>query len=168
MQAPAADVGFNLRRLMARHGMTLDELVEASRLDHRTITAILQGEKRPHARTLHKLAAGLGVDCDELFRDRSLLNRRAFDEATNPLVREVVHDHPHWFRGWSTAHFDQLVSQFGAGGPLTREGVEAAVERINRQREVQRKVAVLMETSEAELVAELVEALYRRVAVAKR
>lgn len=162
------DLAFNLRRIMARLGWTLDDLVDASQLDHRTISAILQGGgKRPHARTLHKLAAGLGVETDELFRDRSLLGRRQFDEATNPLVAEVAREHPQWFHGWSAAHFEQLTSQFGAGGALTRAGVEEAVRRINRQRDVQGKVALVMETPQAELLAELVDVLYRRLAVGK-
>lgn len=152
---------------MARLGWTLDDLVEASQLDHRTIAALLQGGKRPHARTLHKLAAGLGVDTDELFQSRSPQGRNDFDRATNPRVAEVIREQPQWFVGWSAAHFEQLTSQFGAGGALTREGVAQAVERINRQRDVQGKVALVMETPQADLLVELVEVLYRRVVVSR-
>lgn len=159
-------LAFNIRRILARLGWTLDDLVEATQLDPRTISALLQGGgKRPHARTLHKLAAGLGVPTDELFQDRSSVGRREFDEATNPVVAEVLREQPQWFLGWSAAHFEQLTSQFGAGGALTREGVEAGVRRINRQRDIQDKVALVLETPQGELLAELVDVLYRRVTV---
>ena len=53
----------NLRRLMARNGMTLSQLVDATGLHERTIKSILNGTSKPHCRTLHRLAAGLGHGC---------------------------------------------------------------------------------------------------------
>jgi transcriptional regulator with XRE-family HTH domain len=91
----------NVRRLMARNGMTLAQLVEASGLHGRTIKAILSGTSKPHARTLHLLAAGLGVSADELFQNPSLLAHRLFDRRTNPAVQDVVDSHPELFEGWT-------------------------------------------------------------------
>src|SRR5882672_7262725 len=54
--------GGNVRRLMARFGMTLTDVVAATGLDERTLRSILRGTTQPHAKTLHKLAHGLGVD----------------------------------------------------------------------------------------------------------
>jgi hypothetical protein len=59
-----------------------------------------------------------------------------------------------------------LYSRFGTGGALTRAGAIAAAERINRVRMVQEKVALVLETHEAELLEEFVDLLYRRVTVA--
>src|SRR5687767_3072808 len=65
-----AEYGENLRRLMARVGLTIAQLAARSGLDQRTVQAILQGRnKRPHARTLQKLAAGLDASVDELFQN---------------------------------------------------------------------------------------------------
>lgn len=58
----------NLKRLMARKGITLAGVVEASGLHERTIKSILNGSTNPHPRTLHRLAAGLGASPDEFFR----------------------------------------------------------------------------------------------------
>jgi hypothetical protein len=63
----------NVRRVMARTGLTLRQVVEATGLCERTVKGLLAGKNKPHARTLHLLAAGLGVSTDELFQDPSLL-----------------------------------------------------------------------------------------------
>ena len=89
------DFATNLRRLMAREGITLEEVARRSALDQRTIKAILAGTKtKPHARTLHQLASGLGVSADELFQNPSSLAHRVFDRQTNPVVDELVQSQP--------------------------------------------------------------------------
>jgi transcriptional regulator with XRE-family HTH domain len=155
----------NLRRLMARGGMTLAQLVEASGLHERTIKSILNGTTKPHPRTLHRLAAGLGVCTDELFQNPSLLAHRSFDRQTNPAVRDVVDSHPELFEGWTEADFAELYSRFGTGGALTPAGAADAVLAMNEKRAVHRKVALLLETSEAVLLAGLVDLLYQKIVV---
>ena len=59
--------------------------------------------------------------------------------------------------------FDELYSQFGHGGPLNEAGVVAAAEAINAKRSLLRKVSVILESSESELLADFVKLLYRRV-----
>ena len=154
----------NLRRLMARRGLTLEQVVDCSGLDERTVKAIARGITTPHARTLHKLAAGLGVSTDELFQDPSLLAYRSFDHETNPMVEQVVCDHPELFAGWTQRDFDELYSRFGDGGAVTTQGAITMVEAMNRKREVHNKVALVLESSEGDLLADFVELLYQRVA----
>jgi transcriptional regulator with XRE-family HTH domain len=158
-------VAENLRRLMVRRGVTSDKLASSSGVDRRTLAAALHGTKRPHSRTLHRLAAALEVPTDELFRDSSLLAHRTFDRQTNPLVDEVVAEQPDLFVGWSETDFDDLYSRFGTGGALTRAGAVAAAEKLNRARAIQAKVALVLETHEADLLEQMVDLLYRRVAV---
>lgn len=154
----------NLRRLMARGGLTLDALVEASGVDLRTLKALLTDRGvKPHARTLHKLAAGLGVPADELFQTPALLAYRSFDRQTNPLVDEVVAETPAAFDGWSAADFDELYSHFGTGGALTRDGARQVVESINRKRDLLAKAALILETDQADVLAGVVEVLYGKV-----
>ena len=117
-----ADLAANVRRLMARHDMTLHQLVAASGLNMRTIKAVLGGKHKPHAHTIHQLAEGFGVSTDELFQNPSLLALRLFDHQTNPLVQEVVDGHPELFDGWTQADFEELLSRFGTGGALTAPG----------------------------------------------
>jgi transcriptional regulator with XRE-family HTH domain len=159
------DVAANLRRLMARFGLTVEQVIEQSGLDQRTIRGILAGTQKTHARTLHRLAAGLGVTADELFQDPSLLAHRLFDRRTNPLVEEVVNRQPELFVGWAERDFDELYSRFAAGGSLTEEGTLAAVRAMNHNREIHRRVALLLESGEAPLLSAMVDILYERIVV---
>ncbi len=158
----AATVAANLRRLMAKDGLTFDDVVAASHLDERTLRAVARGRGNPHARTLHKLAQGLGVSVDELFRTPGLSTARRFDQATNSIVRQAVARHAAAFENWSDADFDELYSRFGTGGQLTETGVLAAAETMNAKRQVLRQVSVILESGHSGLLAEFVELLYRR------
>ena len=153
----------NLRRLMARQGVTIEQLAGRTGVDCRSIRGILDGRKRPQARTLHRLAEGLGVDADEFFVDPARLLYRRFDQQTNPEVARAVAGHPELFRDWAEGDFEELQSRFGMGGALTMEGVLEAARRMNRNRTIHRKLALLLETGQAELVARLIEAIYQTV-----
>ncbi len=161
-----AELAVNLRRLIARRGLTIEELASAADVDARTIRGVLLGRNaRPHARTLTRLAAGLGVDCDEFFRNLALESQRAFDQHTNPIVEEVIAEQPRLFEDWSSAQLDELYSHFGDGGSLTKEGTLAAAAAINRKREVQQKIALLLESGEADVLIGIVEVLYQKIQV---
>ena len=159
------NVAANLRRLMARIGLTVEQVIQRSGLDQRTIRGILAGTHKPHARTLHRLAAGLGVAADELFQDPSLLAHRVFDRQTNPVVETVVNDRPELFVGWAERDFDELYSRFGTGGSLTVEGTLEAVRSMNHNREIHRRVALILESGEAAFLSALINLLYERIQV---
>ncbi|MCC6493659.1 MAG: helix-turn-helix transcriptional regulator [Pirellulales bacterium] len=154
--------GANVRRLMVRLNMTLADVVAATGLDERTVRSILRGTTRPHARTLHKLAEGLGVDADELFRDPRE-GAAAFDRRSNPAVAQAIDAHPQLFARWTRAEFEELYSRVAVGGELTEEGALAAAAAMNRRRELLRQVAVILETQEREHLQEFIAMLYRRV-----
>ena len=158
----ASVVATNVRRLMARHGLTFQDVVAASGLDERTLRGLVRGTNNPQARTLFKLAQGLGVAVDELFQPLSA-QHRAFDQATNSAVEEVIETHSDVFLGWSEAEFTELASLFGTAGPLTESGVLAAAEAINTKRALLQQVSIILESSERELLAEFVKLLYQRV-----
>jgi len=155
--------GKNLRRVMANLGLTTEQVVARSGLDPRTIKGILDGSHRAHARTLKRLSEGLGVSCDEFFLAPTQLLSRRFDLQTNPAVEEVMAARPDLFVGWTEADFDELHSRFGAGGPLTAEGTLQAVGHMNRKRQLYEKFAVLLESSQADLMGGIVEILYEKV-----
>jgi transcriptional regulator with XRE-family HTH domain len=161
------DLAANVRRLMARCDMTLDDVVVATGLNQRTIKALLSGKNKPHARTLHRLAAGLDVSTDEFFQNPSLLTHRLFDKYTNPAVDEVVADEPQLFAGWTQGDFEELYSRFGAGGGLTAEGARAAVTAVNQKRAVHFKVSLLLESGQRELLVGLVDLLYQKTIVSQ-
>jgi DNA-binding XRE family transcriptional regulator len=155
----------NLQRLLAAAGMSICRLAELTGLDKRTIRGILNGFKKPHAQTLHRLAAGLGVSVDQLFIDPAQLLYRSFDRQTNPMVDEVLETHGELFEGWTQADFDELNSRVGLGGPLTREGALTAVRLMNRKRDLHGKLDVLLESSQSEVAGEILDVLYEKIAV---
>ncbi|QDT01264.1 helix-turn-helix domain-containing protein [Adhaeretor mobilis] len=167
--------GANVRRLMARFNMTLAEVVEATGLDERTLRSILREKTRPHARTLHKLATGLGVTTDELFREPSRaaqqsiqkgqLQRAAFNRATNPTAVATVERHPEIFADWNEQDLAELCSHRGVGGELTEAGTLATAQAMNERRELLNRAALLLETDQADLLREFIAMLYKRASV---
>lgn len=153
----------NLRRLMARLNLTNLEVAERCGIDLRTVKSILAGRRHPHPRTLHRLAAGLEVDADELFQTPALLARRYFDRWTNQAVDEVIAADPQLVVGWTPADFEELYSRFGTGGPLTQEGAKQAIQIANKKRQLREKIDLVLETDQADVLCALVETLYRKV-----
>lgn len=154
--------GENVRRLMVRQGLTLLEVVDATGLDERTIRSLLRGTTQPHARTLHKLATGLGIDADDLFVD-PIEEAARFDYRANPSAASIVRRHPEKFAGWTPADFAEYFSRVGVGGELTEEGALAYAAATNRRRELLTQVAVILESAESEHLSEIIDLLYRRV-----
>jgi transcriptional regulator with XRE-family HTH domain len=153
----------NLLRLMAAGGVSIRGVARRAGLDERTVRGVLGGGNKPHVRTLHRLAEGLGVKVDELFVDPAQLLYRRFDRHTNPLVAKVVERHGGLFDGWSEADFDELHSRVGTGGALTAEGTLAAVHHMNRKRDLHDKLDLLLESSHAEVAAGILNLLYETV-----
>jgi len=155
--------GENLLRLMADGALSIQQVSQRSGLDERTIRGIVNGTNKPHARTLHRLAAGLDGPVDECCVDPALLVSRRFDWQTNLIVKQVVEENAQMFAGWKEADFDELHSRFGAGGGLTREGTIEAVKAMNQKRNLYEKLALLLESSQADLIAGVIELAYRQV-----
>ena len=155
----------NLLRLMAARGLTMCGVAEQTGLHVRTVRGILRGDKKPHAQTLHRLAEGLGVAVDEFFVEPAQLLYRRFDRQTNPVVAEVIDDHKELFHGWTETDFDELHSRVGAGGALTADGALAAVQQMNRKRDLHDKLDLLLESSQAEVAAGILNVLYEKVVV---
>jgi hypothetical protein len=145
--------------------MSIHEVAQLTGLDKRTIRGILNGVKKPHTQTLHRLAVGLGVSVDELFIDPAQLLYRRFDRLTNPMVEEALANHCDLFNGWTQADFDELNSRVGMGGPLTMEGAISAVSLMNRKRDLHGKLDVLLESSQAEVAGDILDVLYEKIAL---
>jgi len=155
----------NLLRLMAARAMGPSELSRRSGLDVRTIRAVVQGRSRPRARTLHRLAEGLGVKVDELFLDPGQLLYRRFDRQTNPVVEELMESRGELFDGWTDADFEELHSRVASGGGLTFDGALDAVERMNRKRRLHQRLEVLLESSQSQTISGMIDLLYEQVVV---
>lgn len=160
---PNRSLAANLHRLMAQQGLTIAQVVMSTGVNGRTVKGILSGEiAKPHARTLNRLAEGLGASVDEFYQSPTLLARR-FDQQTNLVVDQVVAENPGLFAHWSAADFDELYSRFGHGGALTAEGAREAAAGINRRRTVLDQVTLLLETEQGELLESMIRLMYQQV-----
>jgi len=92
-------------------------------------------------------------------------NVREFDRATNPIVAHVADKEPAIFAGWTARDWDALYSTFVTGGALNENGVRAYAAKINRHRETLHRLHILLETHLADVATDLVDSLYRQVAV---
>jgi transcriptional regulator with XRE-family HTH domain len=155
----------NLRRLLAKFGLTYEQLAERTGVDRRTIMGVANGTNSPHSRTVNRLAKGLGVSTNEFFIDPNRLAYREFDCQTNPTVEEAIENHPELFSEWTEADIDELHSRFGAGGALTLEGTLAVVREMNDSRQMHEKLATLLESGQAKLIRAIVELLYDQITV---
>jgi len=63
-----ANFGKKLADMRQKHNLTQDQLADKTGLSIDTIGAIEQGRRWARLTTLHKLAKGLGVSIDELFK----------------------------------------------------------------------------------------------------
>lgn len=156
-------VAHNVRRLMAKHGLTYEDVVEASGLDSRTIRGIVRGVKQPHAKTVRRLAESLGVASEELFAAPTGMTAEAFDLATNPLVAEQAAARPDLFEDWTPSDYAELASRFGVGGALTAEGVLREAQRLNENRDLIDRARLVLESDQADVLAALINVLHQRV-----
>lgn len=158
----ASLVAHNLRRLMAREGLTYDDVCTATGLDARTLRGMLHAKKRPHAKTLQRLAEGLGVAVDQLFVGDEAAARAEFDTSTNPAIQATVEDSPELFDDWSPGDFGELASRVGTGGALTPDGVRQAAEAMNANRRSIDQARVILESDQAAALRAVIDALYDR------
>lgn len=148
---------------MAREGLSYDELALQTGLDTRTLRGILRAEKQPRSITLKRLADGLGVSVDDLFHaDESSVGIADFDAATNPAIEEAMAVEPQLFDKWLPGDFGELASRFGAGGPLTLEGVIESARKMNVNRETIERARVVLETDQRETLRQVIDALFER------
>ena len=155
----------NLARLMANAGLTVRQVAVRSGVDERTVRAILSRQRKPRASTIKRLANGLAIAPHEFCLEPQQMGLVRFDRATNPAVEQLLEDCPELFAGWTAGDFNELYSRVGAGGPLTRHGARQAVEHMNRKRRLHEQLDLLLESSLAEVTAELIQTLCKAVVI---
>ena len=178
LDAGAERLAQRIRGWCLKTGCDLGEMARRAGVSRTTVYHLLGGRtQRPHYSTLNKIAAALEIPAERLQGGESApepepagrvpravsIEQRAFDRGTNPLIAEVCAERPELFTDWSPDDWDELYSTFGTGGPLSREGVTDAAERMNRQRETLQQLHVVLETHLADVAAEMVATLYRMV-----
>lgn len=184
MQAtsPADTRAALIRLICLRRGMHFGELAHRAGVSRTTLYQLANGAtRRPHAATLAKIAAVLGVDpqvlaepsplslrCNSRGEDGTpsehyLVEQLAFDRCTNNFVAEVYNDRPRLFVDWTASEWAELYSTFGTGGQLSRQGVVEVAERMNARRELVRKLHVVLETHLSQVAVNTIETLFEAV-----
>lgn len=79
-----------LRRMMVERGFTLRQVVDATGLHERTVKSVLRGVGKPHARTLHELAAGLGFEAREFFPGPDTTTAVVVPLADKPILERAA------------------------------------------------------------------------------
>ncbi len=167
-----------LRRLRLQRGWNVEELARRAGVSRTTMYLLEKGiTSAPRAKTLQQIARTLDVPVEELapewthspdeekdFPHAEPVGRtyeRVLNRSLKRIVEDVYDRIPRLFSGWSQTDWDELYSTFGVGGALTTAGVQNAVEKINRRRDVSHQLQVVLETEHAETAVRLIQALYQ-------
>lgn len=172
-------IGARIRAACRRRGWDAARLAQEAGISRTTLYHLEHGAtERPRISTVSKVAAALEIPVERLWnpqpeepprltaernsateRDR----QRQFDRVTNTTVDAVRRDSPELFADWSTEEWDELYSEFGTGGQLSREGVVVAAQRMNRKRQTIQQLHVVLETHLHDVATNVIETLYRMV-----
>jgi transcriptional regulator with XRE-family HTH domain len=172
------DLGSRIAGLVRERGWSQKEFAQRAGLSRQTVREILEqpGRRRLHNRTIFGCARALGLCVGQLRGQESasafpsdgglpqvLSEELRYDLATQPQVRRWLEEKPSEAARYSHAEIVELLSMQGTGGPLTAEGVGAALEQLERKRKLVDRVHVIAGTEYLELLERLVEWLYERV-----
>lgn len=169
-----------------RKGLNQEDLAQRAGVSRTTLHHLERGAiHKPRASTLSRLATVLEISPDELavgwqpcgddppaapglleiLSEQTAFDQAAFDAVTNPLLAEVCAAEPQHFRGFSSADWEELASQVGVGGGLTREGVIDAAARLQTDKETVARLRLILQTHLRDPARQLIDALYQSVAI---
>ena len=179
--AAGDDLASKIARLVEERGWNQEEFARIARLNRHTVRQILHpgpGRRLRNA-TVGACARALGLTVNDL-RTQPLERllprmaegqpasgdsplRRLSDQATQPELRGWTERNPDRAARLSGEEIDELLALQGAGGPLTAFGVESFVERLERRRNLLRRVTAVAATEYLDLLEQLVLLLFEKV-----
>lgn len=174
MNSSLADL---IRSGRIRKGWNQAELAEKAGVSRTTLVQLERGTVQdPHAITLKKVGELLEISPEALASARTgervppptpevISEQTRFDQATNPAVAAVAEAFADRFQQLTPAERDQLVSQFGVGGPLTSDGVLKSLERLEADRKTLAQLQIVLQTHLRDAARQVIEGLYRTVIV---
>jgi hypothetical protein len=176
----SSELAVKIARLVEERGWNQEEFARISRLNRHTVRAILVNPTAPSRlrnATIGACAHALGLTVNDLRtlplekliarvnqanqpRDQDSL-RRLFDRATAPELMAWLERNPERARALTLEEVDELLALQATGIPSV--GVDAVVQRLERRRELIRRVSVIAGTEYVELLERLVQLLYEKV-----
>lgn len=165
--------------LVRERGWSQHEFARRAGLSRQTVREILEQtcRRRLRNRTIYGCARALGMSVAQLREDGNGQVPQAadagnppvfaedlrYDMATQPQVKRWLEDQESEAARYTPAEIGELLSMQGTGGPLTAEGLEAALRQLDRKRKLIDRVHVIAGTEYLGLLERLVEWLYERV-----
>jgi transcriptional regulator with XRE-family HTH domain len=168
-------------RLVEERGWNQEDFARIAQLNRQTVRQILQadGKRRLRNVTISRCAKALGLTVNELRSvplERLLprmnnprasngtdTSRRIYELATQPELLAWIERNPERAGSLTEGEIEELLSLQGAGGPLTRIGVEHYVDVIERKRRLFQQVHSVAGTEYLGLLEQLVTLLYEKV-----
>lgn len=177
--SPQHWAGQQIRAARLRKGWNQLVLADKAGVSRTTLYQLERGAiPAPRFATLYRLATALEIPVTWLtpealsetavdVSDQTEARQAAaeLDRQTNPYVDAVRSQYPQVFAGFTPVDWDELISAFGTGGPLTEAGVLQAALVISQKRETLRRVSVLLETHLAEPTTAMVNSLFDLIQV---
>jgi transcriptional regulator with XRE-family HTH domain len=176
------NIATKIARLVEERGWNREDLARIAQLNRQTVRQIMEGRLGSRGlrnATVSACARALGLPVSDLRNlplerllprmngqlpantDETL--RRLYEQATQPELLAWIERNPQRAGRMTPQEIDELLSMQGTGGPLTAIGVDHYVERLERKRELLRKVHAVAATEYLDLLEKLVQLLYERV-----
>ena len=160
-----------LRRECAQRGWDWAELARRAEISRTTLYHWEQGRTgRPRSKTLHKIAAALGIGIDDLAPSKPpILKQTPASTTLQPSPRtsklpaslqQVVQAHPELTAGWTEENLTEMCAALPSDS-ATLKSILSTIESINRARLTLRKLHRVMQTHMTGTAVELVETLHR-------
>lgn len=165
--------------LVRERGWSQKEFARRAGLSRQTVREILEQtcRRRLRNRTIFGCASALGVCVAQLRDDvhgqppqtvdsanrAVLVEDLRYDLATQPQVKQWLENEGTEATRYSQEEISELLSMQGTGGPLTAEGLQAALRLLDRKRKLIDRVHAIAGTEYLGLLEKLVECLYERV-----
>jgi hypothetical protein len=173
------DLALKIARLVEERGWNQEEFAKIARLNRHTVRQILHrpGGQKLRNSTIGACARALGLTVNDLRtlpleklltrvgeaarpRDQDPL-RRLIDRATHPELLAWLERNPERARGLTTDEVEELLALDALGG--VAYGVDAFVQRLERRRELLRRVQIIAGTEYLDTLEQLVQLMYEKV-----
>ena len=179
----SVELASKIARLVQERGWNQEDFARIADLNRHTVRQILVegGTRRLRNATVSACARALGLSVNDLrtlplerlvprmtrqaqeLASQSDSLRRLYDQATQPELLAWMERNPDRARKLTLGEVEELLAVQGDDGPLAAVGVEAFVKRLERRRDLVRKINAISGTEYLELLEQLVELLYDKV-----
>ena len=176
---PNASLRSKIAGLVHERGWSQKEFARRAGLSRQTVREILEQtcHRRLRNRTIFGCARALNMAVADLrgqsglatsasvgVRNRPILTEDLrYDLATQPQVKQWLENEANEAARYSQDEIGELLSMQGTGGPLTAEGLQAALRLLDRKRRLVERVQIIAGTEHLSLLEGIVDVLFERV-----